>query len=678
MRVFLVVVGLIALVVGGSYFYAQRHPGALPIQVQLQQFDGLKRQIHGIAEQAKNRLLPTTEQHHAAGKSRTASPKHSAPAAAAPSHPLQHPVTLYLTNGEVVTVELVRETPQDVVVNWEGGEVVFSRREIRQLVRGDRQPSAPQAGAASQSTAATAPNTVTLYLANGGVVTGELLHELPDELVLRWEFGEVRFPRRDIQRIVKGKQETNDTQMTLPWEGEHRQARWPYQQGVVVKLTKGSVVDAGITSITPETLVLTQTLSGGGQIEHTIARSDVEQLLFQPIRNERSAQIEENLKTVFPSMQWYEEGLFTIVTDSPPPAVKEYRRTIRELSTDFYLTFYPLLKERHPTVQQYVVIFDDWGRFMEYALSDGVPGWAVLGYFHPEDEVLYLFNTLGERFSTLLDEAFLGSARRAVDHAVDQVKGQVDSRYAEFVEGQGTEITKKVETAHASLRQLYGQITVDTLRHEMTHALFHNWQLQTIVLSTMREEDKEKAQKKREFLQATEVEKKRQLLTELLTQERTAEQPQLQAANSWVVEGLAAYLEPSPVGEPSREWLSTVQEAQRNQQLLPLEFLNAFRMGSFPRMADRAKLFAYGQSWALVHFLMHRHPDGFVRYLDRIAREKPAEGQDLEWLLQALGTELKPLEQEFTTYLAQFPPEDPFWLRQKQILLDLQADLRSF
>jgi hypothetical protein len=73
---------------------------------------------------------------------------------------------------------------------------------------------------------------------------------------------------------------------------------------------------------------------------------------------------------------------------------------------------------------------------------------------------------------------------------------------------------------------------------------------------------------------------------------------------------------------------------------------------------------------------MHRHADGFFTYLRRLAHERASATQEtLPWLYEAIGTPAKPLEQEFLAYLDQYPPEDPFWLKQAHMLLDLRAEL---
>lgn len=561
-----------------------------------------------------------------------------------------------------------------VIVLLGGGGALYLRAHPK-ITPLERLSDLPERNPSTDPPAPTPPpqNQVTIYLKNGGAVTGELVQETPQELTLRFDYGDVGFQRAEIERVASGKRDTDLGGMRMPWEGKPKQAEWPYRHDVVVKLMKGAVVDGDITAVSPEAVTVTQTLPGGGTIEHTIQRADIEELLFRPVANERSAQIEQTLHTVFPQMQWFPEGMFTIVTDSTPPTVKQYRRTIRELATDWYLTFHPLVKGRSPMAQHYVVIFEDRDSYIEYALTDGIPGWLAVGYFHPEDQVFYCFNMVGERFSDLLYEVYLGQFREARDRVSTEIKGY---RYETFIEGQISEFLQKLETAHAMMRQTYQQLSADTLRHELTHAMFHNWRLQGIVLSKMSEADQDEAKKKRQYLAASDVEQKRKLLEALWADDAGVDLSEVQAANSWIVEGLAGYMEPTPVGAVNAGRLADAQEARRRQQIFPLEFLDAFRMGSFLRMAQQSALYAYAQSWAFCHFLMQRSPDGFLQYLDRLARERPKEGEEtLGWLLGALGKEQRPLEQEFLAYLERFPPEDPFWLKQQQAFLDLRAEL---
>ncbi|MBI4597593.1 MAG: DUF1570 domain-containing protein [Candidatus Omnitrophica bacterium] len=536
-------------------------------------------------------------------------------------------------------------------------------------------PASTPASSSSTLVPPVTTNQVTLYLTNGGAMTGELLKETSEEVILRFDYGDVGFRRDEIERVEKGAASLSGDGILMPWEHEHENIPWDYQHEVVVKLMKGTVIDAKITQVTDTDIVLAQELPGGGQMEQTIARKDVEALLFRPAQNERSTAIKKNLQTIFPQMSWDDEGLFTIVSDSAPPDIKKYRQVIREVATDWYLTFFPLVKDRAPTVQAYIVIFENQDAYIEYALTDGVPGWFAVGYFQPEDEVLYCYNMVGEQFSELLSEIYLGRFRRARDRSTAAYKG---SQYEDTLEGLWSEFLRKLESGHAMVRQAYGQLGNEILRHEMTHAMFHDWQLQHIVLSKMSEADQAKAQQKREFLKAGTVEEKRKLLEAMFATENEDQITDLQAANSWFSEGLAGYMEPSPVGGTNVLRLPDAQKARGAGQILPLEFLHAFRMGSFAGMANQSALYAYAQSWAFSHFLMVRYRSGFMTYLDRLARQPPNDGEDtLPWLMEALGKEQRALEQEFLTYLDQFPLEDPFWLKRKQAILDLQNELNA-
>lgn len=566
-------------------------------------------------------------------------------------------------------------------------EDAFTR--VRQLARREPEPQdavvaygsvtpAPASPATALQVVAPAPilqNAVTVHLHNGGALTGELVSETPTQVTLRWEGGEVGFSPSEIARLERLGQVTGAAEVVLPWQNEHEKARWPHESAQVVKLTRGTIVDAPITAVTGDTVVMTQRLPSGGAIEHTVKRDEVEAVLFRPMDNERSTAIAETLRTLFPDMQWYEEGFVTIITDSVGTPVKQYRQTIRDLVRDWYLMFYPLAKARPPQVQMYVVIFDDWARYIEYAITDGVPGWIAVGYFHPEDQVLYGFNMLGERFSDLLYEGYLGYTREARDQIVAQFK---DTQHQETVEGQTSQFLQTLEAGHARARVLFRELTVGVLRHEATHSLFHNWRLQGVMLSQLPEDQAGTVEKKYKFLQSGDQKEKQALLNELLSGKKDAALPEMRAANSWYTEGLAGFMEPEPVGGLNLERLPDAQEAARASRLLPLEFLDAFRIGSFRGMKGDSAAYAYAQSWAFCHFLMHRHPEAFMVYLQRLADAPPREADHaLAWLVEATGMEQRALEQQFRDHLAALPPQDPLWLRQQQDLLDLDAEIKA-
>jgi hypothetical protein len=120
----------------------------------------------------------------------------------------QNQVTLHLVKGDWVTGELVRETPQEVTLRWDYGEVVFRRSEIIRLQRyeGAQAPAAPQIEVNATTPLPLVPESapeVTLHLKNGGVVSGTLSQETPESVLLRLDGGDVEFTRAEISRIER-------------------------------------------------------------------------------------------------------------------------------------------------------------------------------------------------------------------------------------------------------------------------------------------------------------------------------------------------------------------------------------------------------------------------------------------------------------------------------------------
>ena len=109
---------------------------------------------------------------------------------------------------------------------------------------------------------------------------------------------------------------------------------------------------------------------------------------------------------------------------------------------------------------------------------------------------------------------------------------------------------------------------------------------------------------------------------------------------------------------------------------MPIEFLAMFRVGSFPGMSGESRSYAYAQSWAFVWFLMERHREPFLAFLGRVARQQPEPGEDtLNWLLTSIGTDIRSLDADFQAYVSTLSREDPFWLKELQIIFDLRAEL---
>lgn len=151
--------------------------------------------------------------------------RHARAAAVAAEAAPQNQVTLYLAKGNWVTGELLRETPEEVVLKWDYGEASFRRSEIKRLDRHAQTGAAPVVPQVEVNSAAPLPVVppaapeVTLYLKNGGVVTGTLIQESPASLLLRLEGGDVEFTRAEIERIEHPEQGTAPA-ITTPTEAQ--------------------------------------------------------------------------------------------------------------------------------------------------------------------------------------------------------------------------------------------------------------------------------------------------------------------------------------------------------------------------------------------------------------------------------------------------------------------------
>ncbi|MDP8230617.1 MAG: DUF1570 domain-containing protein [Candidatus Gorgyraea atricola] len=502
---------------------------------------------------------------------------------------------------------------------------------------------------------------VALHFRDGSTMIGGLAGITKDAYHIDWKGEEIIVYLDMVDRITPPKEALKEKTLLSDEEiSEH----WPFKNDVVIRLNNRSILDAKIDRVDPDKLYLSYATEGGGSIEQDIERSEIQYLIFKPVDNEESRNTEDSLKRLFPEMEFYKDGNFTIVTDSYITWVKRCRKVLRKTYTDIYLEFFDIFKDREPKLQNFVVIFDDYVDFVEYAVSDGVPGWAAAGYFTPEDKVLYLFNVLGDRFAELLFEGIVGESGRQINQIVDAIETRVDKRYHIYVEGRAKKIKNKFWKVYNYYENMFINMTMSTLRHEFTHELFHNWGLQNITLSRFKGPDKELIKRKKAFLEEKDYKKKAKVLKKLLEQKSEDVPLDMKAANSWLSEGMATYCEPDELGAQNDRRLFIYQEMTRKGPVYPLEFLTAYKMGSFPGVYSRAMRDMYAQSWAFVSFLMKRYPKEFMEYQNRLAGETAKYSEDINWLLEALGKDSKTIEREFAEYMAGFEElEDPFLIR---------------
>ena len=500
--------------------------------------------------------------------------------------------------------------------------------------------------------------TVALFFKDGSVMVGELIGRTEDEYIIDWKGQETVVFAGGVERVGSAREALKDRRLL---SDEEISEWWPYDNDIVIRRTNGVVLDAKIKQIGEDSIGLIYLLEDGGYIEHDIERSKIEYLIFKPIENEESKNIEEMLRQLFPSMEFYRVGNFTVMTDSDVIWAKEYIATLKNAYTNIYFEFFDLFKDRKPRIQNFLVIFDDYVDYIEYAVTDGVPGWAASGYFKPDDKVLYLFNMLGDRFSEILFEAVIGESGKELDDIVEKVEGLIDKRYHIFLEGQAKVIKDKYWKVYSYYKNMCRKATMNTLRHEFAHELFYNWGLQNIILSKVKKDNKELVEKKKEFLETEDYSKKLELVKGLMSMRSQAVPLDTRAANSWPVEGLATYCETNPPGSVNKKLLFYYQEMARKQAVNPLEYLTVYKMGSFPGVYSETMLYLYAESWAFVSFLMEKYPEEFMEYQRKMAQESAQEYEDITWLLEFLNKDLRVVEEEFLAYMATFEElEDPF------------------
>lgn len=509
---------------------------------------------------------------------------------------------------------------------------------------------------------------VTLILKHGGVINGRLLGKTRKNYTVEWN-GEKFVISSDQVKRAEYKTE--------------KAAEWPFKFDVVVKKAGGIILDGKISEVGKDDVKLLFD-EGGGELEMGVKIKDIDYIISAPVCNRESLEIEGHLKKQFPKMKLYKEGTVTLVTDSYITSVNSYRKAIRAVYTEIYLKFFKLFKDRTPGRQNFVVIFDDFNDYVEYAATDGVPGWLAVGYFNPISKCLYIFNAFGERLEKMIFEIVADQTGSFNEMAVDQTKKEFDQRYHVFIEAMGKEITDKIWDSYNLYKSELKEITFSTLRHEFTHEVFNNFGLQSIMLSQPNKAATKKLiEKKKEFLETKDLARKKELFNVLMKlNKEESEGLEMEASQSWLAEGVATYCETEPVGSVDEMWLFTYQEMVRKNESNPLEFLTNFKMGSFPGLCSRAMLNSYAESWAFTKFLMDRYPDQFIEYQKRIAGPAKAreagkqDGEELALLLKALNKDLPTVEKEFKEYMAAYKRgEDPSvtrFMRYRKIEDDLR------
>ncbi len=493
-------------------------------------------------------------------------------------------------------------------------------------------------------------NSVELRLKHGGVIRGKLLRETGDQYVIDWGGNEFVVKKQDAESMKYITQ---------------RDIEWPYKNDIVVKRTNGVICDGKIIGLDDKAVTLSFE-EGGGEMELGVPRPEINSLIFAPVCDKDTDETEEHLKKLFPKMKIYKEGNITLFTDSYVNTVKWYQKITRSLYTEIYFKFFTLFKDRKPQFQNFIVLFDD---LIDYVDSTGMPPY-ILGYFDQSERVLYLYNMFGKRMEEMLFTMLTG-ATGAVDKYVDSKKKEfdIDERYDIFIDGVTKEFTDRFWKLHNIYKRTLTDETKSTLRHELTHEIFHNWGLQSIIISKPRVNKEKMTEKRKEFIDAADWEKKKKLLDEMMRMEKP-EEIEMAVAESWLAEGLATYCATEPIGGIDGDLLFTFQDALSKKELNPIEFFTGFEKGSFVGTVLKSKYGLYAHSWAFTCFLMAKYPSQFFDYQERIAEKITEEEKkdNLTLLLACLGKDLPDLEKEFDEYMLGYKKtEDPYVKRYMEV-----------
>ena len=476
---------------------------------------------------------------------------------------------------------------------------------------------------------------VTVYLTYGGYLKGILKEETDKEYVLLWKGQEYCIDKRDVKKLVRG---TSSSE-------------WKYNNKYVIHLKSGTVLDYKILSIKGNKVSIAE-VNSKNPIKMDIEKSSIEYIEFKPVSNDRNLLVENELRKKYPKMEFYSEGNVTIVTDSYINWVKEYKKNIRYIYTQIFLNYYPLFKDRNPSFQNFVVVFDNYIDFVNHAVEEGVPGWAVLGYYNPKTKITYLFNFLGTKSSKVFYDIMIGNMNAVLDSASRNIKNAYGgNEHVEIaVEGAVDEIKDRVWTLYNRILSALRNETLSTLRHEFTHQVLSCWKIQNVEVSTA-EKIKKLISKKDEFIKSKDKSKKKEWLKSFLSYGEELNDLKLKASNSWIAEGTATYSEVFPFGGVNNKWLYIFQQMMEKDEVYPISVLNQYKMGSFPNMCSQAVIKAYAESWALTYFLMNNYKKEFMKFMDDIARKDVMDSKEEVLLLEdCIGKSANDLEKEMVDY----------------------------
>lgn len=490
---------------------------------------------------------------------------------------------------------------------------------------------------------------VVIHLKNKNSISCLILSETSHSIRVLWREGHITLEKNEID-LIERKSVITEGDGILIDEANNTWVNYPYKNSPVIRMVNGEVWDGEIIKVRSEALLFRNQLGDGAFVEFEIPRSKIAYLEFKPVQNQSSQLVEDNLRKVFPKMRFYREGMAVLITDTAGPSLKLLKQTLRDQITYLYLSFYPLFLKRHPACSAFVVVFDKWEDYMTYAIGDGVPAWMASGYYDPKSKTLYTANLVGDSQTDLYYQIVL-SGKQFLNAFKDRIVSRYGEEYRTQINGLAEDQKKLFDTWMSYITDIFRKQTVSTLRHEITHQFFSVWGIQAFVVSKIDPDNPELIRKKKELMEAKDLEKKKKILMEIrgLDKEGKSSDDKLriQAANSCFCEGLAEYASSTGLGLENVDMQFILKDWKKKNEIWPIEHLSVHKVGSFAGVSDHAILSAYAQSWSLVDFLMKNHRNSFIAYLKKMSWKKPTGKEDYLWLVKTIKKDPKTLEKEW-------------------------------
>jgi len=447
-----------------------------------------------------------------------------------------------------------------------------------------------------------------ITLTNGGVMQGRIVSETDQEVKIEWQDGIVGFYKNEVIKIERdifsdqATADAGDVHVPTFFTEEQIRRRWPDNAKHLVTLTNTERIGGTIKKLTDEILTLRQALEGGGAIEHDFEIARVEKIaLWRPLSPDPNDGFEE-FRASYPNMELIEKDYYRILSSEQDALdLKNFLKTLNHFYHDFLFHFFDLIDQTENPPPLDVIMYGSREEFDKALEEVGYNARSnPIGFYEYNSRKLVFYNTKSELAVQLL----LAKSRQRQTEIADLKKQYSSGLHSSVDQAQEQAEKKELEVLAYARTQSF-----TVLRHEGGHQLFHALNLT----------------------------------------------PKEVYMGGWLIEGLAVYCETNPIGEISAEKVMALRYGLEKGDLMPIEYLVNFAMGSgFHRMDPLYAQVAYAESWAFVSFLMKKgYRDGFFKFIRAIKHQGPEyEAHGERALLEKhIGKNLKELGADFESYM---------------------------